>query len=100
MARFEETRTYANRSSAECFAAVQKALPKAGFEVWKTRPIAWLVLSRRKEGTDTLTANISCLVPGRMTVAMSADTASEDVLKNHARQIFLECEAQLLAPKG
>jgi hypothetical protein len=100
MARYEETRTFANRSSADCFAAAAKALPAAGFEVWKTRSIAWLVLSRRTVGADLINANISCMVAGRMTLAIGGDTTSEEDLKNFAREIFSACEAQLLAPKS
>jgi hypothetical protein len=100
MARYEETRTYAGRSSAECFAAAQKALPQAGFEVWKVRPIAWLVLSRHKEGTGTINANVSCLVAGRVTLAMGGDQASEETLKHWAGQIFEKFEAQPASSKG
>ena len=100
MARYEEARTFANRSSADCFAAAEKALPAAGFEVWKTRPIAWLVLSRRQAGTDVINANISCLAAGRMTLSIGGDSASEEDLKKYAGEIFSACEARLLSPKS
>ena len=95
MPRYEETRTYGARTSADCFEVAKQALPEAGFDVWKTRPIAWLVLSRRKEDADTIHANVSCLAAGRMTLAMGADTASEEALKAYAHQIFSACEARL-----
>lgn len=100
MAHYEETRTYANWSSEACFAAAQKSLPQAGFTVWKVRPIAWLVLAKRKEDAETINGNISCLVAGRVTLAMGGDHTSEETLKHYAGQIFEKFEAQLLSSKG
>ncbi len=100
MAHYEETRTYPNRSSAACFAAAEEALPQAGFSVWKKRPIAWLVLSRRKEGSEVINANISCLVAGRVTLAMGGDQYTQEALRQYAGQIFEKFEAQLLSSKG
>ena len=100
MAHYEETRTYPNWSSEACFAAAQKSLPLAGFPVWKTRPIAWLVLAQRKEGAETINGNISCLVAGRVTLARGGDQTSEATLKHYAGQIFEKLEAQLPASKG
>jgi hypothetical protein len=100
MAHYEETRTYANCSSAACFAAAKESLPQAGFPIWKTRPIAWLVLAQHKEGEETINGNISCLVAGRVTLAMGGDRASEETLKQYAGQIFEKFETQLLSSKG
>lgn len=100
MARYEESRTYPNASSAVCFAAAEKALPLAGFPIWKTRQIAWLVLSQRKEGAEIINGNISCLTPGKVTLAMGGDHASEETLKQYAIQIFEKLDTLLPAPKG
>ncbi len=100
MAHYEETRTYPNWSSAACFAAAEKSLPQAGFSVWKTRRIAWLVLARRKEGSDVINANISCLVAGRVTLAMGCDRYAQEALRQYAGQIFEKYEAELLSSKS
>ena len=100
MAHYEENRTYPNWTSAACFAAAEKSLPQAGFSVWKTRPIAWLVLARRKDGSEVVNANVSCLMAGRVTLAMGSDQASQESLKQYAGQIFEKFEAQLLSSKG
>jgi hypothetical protein len=100
MAHYEESRTYPNRSSAECFAAADKALPQAGFPIFKRRPIAWLVLGQRKEGAEIISGNISCLMAGRVTLAMGGDQTPQETLKQYAGQIFEKFEAELLSSKG
>jgi hypothetical protein len=100
MAHYEETRNYPNATSATCFAAAEKSLPLAGFTVWKTRPIAWLVLARHKEGSQVVSANVSCPVAGRVTLAMGSEQVPQESLRQYAVWIFERLEAQLLAPKG
>jgi hypothetical protein len=100
MAHYEEIRNYPNWSSEACFAAAKASLPQAGFAVWKIRPIAWLVLAQHKEGDETINGNISCLMAGRVTLAMGGDNTSVDILKHYAGQIFEKFEAELLSSKS
>ncbi len=96
MARYEESRTYSN-STDDCFAAIRAALPEAGFTVWKTRPIAWLALGKRSTAEDTISANMSARPGGRVTLAMSGDHTSEDMIQNLAQQVWAALENKLRA---
>jgi hypothetical protein len=96
VARYEASRTYSN-SADDCFAAIQAALPAAGFAVWKTRPIAWLALGKRSAAEDTISANMSARPGGRVTLAMSGEHTSEEVISSLAQQVWAALEARLRA---
>lgn len=98
MARHEETRSYPHMSSDQCFQAAEKALPLAGFEVYKTRPIAWLVLSKHMDGIDTVNANMMARPGGTVTLSIGGDKFNEEAIRAYAQKIFEVYESVLLKP--
>ncbi len=97
MAKIEETRTYPGKTPGDCFAAAVRAYPKAGFNVWKKRELAWLALAKRTVEGQEVDSNLSAR-PGNpvpLTLNMSADNLSEETLKKLAVQVFQAVEEEL-----
>ena len=83
MAKIEETRSYPNKSANDYFAAACRAYPKAGFELWKKREIAWLAIAKRMDEGKQIDSNASAR-PGNppvLTVNISAEHLSEEALR-------------------
>jgi hypothetical protein len=95
MPKMTETRTYANKSADDCFVAANAALPKAGFEVWKTRKIGWLVMANCEDPRGTMKANIASHPGAVVTLALSGEGVSEEALRAVAEDIFVAFEAEL-----
>ena len=95
MARYQESRTYPRQSPDTCFAVAQTALRAAGFEVWKTRPIAWLALGTQKLPGDTVNANMMARSGGQVTLSIGGDYTPPEVINSLAQAIFTAFEAGL-----
>ena len=48
MAKFTHNAEIIGKSATEVYQASITAFEKAGFEVWKERPLAWLSLARKR----------------------------------------------------
>jgi len=88
LARYQESRTYPKKSADDCFAVAQTALQAAGFEVWKTRPIAWLALGKQKLPGDTVNANMMARPDGQVTLSIGGDYTPPEIITSLAQAIF------------
>jgi hypothetical protein len=95
MSKVTETRTYEGKSADDCFVAAKAALPKAGFKVWKTREIGWLVMADREEAGGTVRANFASRPGAVTTLALSGEETPEETLSTIADEIFAAFEAEL-----
>ncbi len=97
MANIEKNKTYAGKSPTACFQAAVKAYPQAGFNIWKKRDIAWLVLAKCSEGGGEVNSNFSAR-PGNPTpviLTLSADHLSEEQLNQMAEKFFSAFDKEL-----
>ncbi len=95
MARYQESRTYAKKSPDDCFAAAQTALAAAGFEVWKTRPFAWLAQGKLQVAGDTVNANLMARPGGEVSLAIGGDHTAPETIKRLADAIFAALDGKL-----
>jgi hypothetical protein len=98
MPKVRITKSYSGISPDTCFEHFQEAFQKAGFEVWKTREIAWLVMGKKTEGGGLIEATIGSRPPGSnasVTLSVSSDEIEHNVLANHSDHIFAELEKLL-----
>jgi len=97
MAKIEETRNYAGKSANECYAAGVSTFSKCGFNVWKKREIAWLALAKRTENGKEIDSNFSARPgnPTPVTLTVSSDSLTEDVLRPFAQQFFAALDEEL-----
>lgn len=95
MQKIRLEKTFSGKSPDDCFNAAPTAFKNVGFEIFKVREIAWLVMAHRKENGCLIEASIGARPPGNCTqVVISVNSAeiSKEVLQTHADNIVLELE--------
>ena len=99
MAKVTETRSYPTHPVDRCYQAAEAALPGSGFKVWKTRPVAWLIMARREGPAGLVEANLAARpgVGATVTLTLSGESSSEAALHGLAGKIFGELEDSLSA---
>jgi hypothetical protein len=97
MAKLQETSAFTGRTAEAAFAAAEAALPEVGFEVWKRRPMAWLLLARATLPEGLVEASVACrpAAGAMVTVALSSATAPDGVLKAMADQVISAMATEL-----
>lgn len=97
MAKVEVTRPYPHKNTAECYQACLRMIEKAGYQVFKKREIASLVICNGN--VNGLPVSLSAIVPfGLQTAVMlslSSEEAVEDVLNLETDRLFNLLEAEL-----
>jgi hypothetical protein len=66
-----------------------KLLPELGYEIWKTRPLGWLVIANRELPEGKLNATIT-FPPGVRTIlsiSLACETIMEDTLQKTAEEL-------------
>ena len=88
MANITENVMMMGKSTSEIFEAAKVALPKAGFEVWKLRDIAWMVLGKGKINEIPADGNVMAMPGGLVNVSVGAEGVSEAELRAAAQKII------------
>jgi hypothetical protein len=88
MANIVENVMLAGKSTSDVFEAAKVALPKAGFEVWKLREIAWMVLGKGKINEIPADGNAMAMPGGLVNVSVGAEGVSEADLRAAAQKII------------
>jgi len=95
MAKIRMKKSYDGKSPDDCFEAAKIAFPNAGFEIFKTRDIAWLVMAHRQENNNLIEATIGARPPAvctNVTLSISCVDFDKDALQAHADKIFSELD--------
>lgn len=97
MANITETRNFAGKPTNDCYQACVAAIPKAGFKVWKERPLGWLVLATREVNGTKVEANLSVRfgADNPVTISVSSDNLAEAELRPFVEQLFAEVQSGL-----
>jgi hypothetical protein len=95
MAKVTETRSYPGHDVNRCYKSAESALPSAGFKIWKTRPVGWLIMARREEPGSMVEANLAARPGATVTLTLSAEASGETALHELAEMILGRLEASL-----
>jgi len=97
MASFRMQKTYDSKSDQEVYEAALKAFPIAGFEVWKKRELARLVLGKGEEDGKEFRSNIIVnMVDASATITAESDDLPESVLQSIVEKIGTELDHLLV----
>ncbi|HTX79058.1 MAG TPA: hypothetical protein VMC62_05295 [Longilinea sp.] len=90
MASVEVKKTFEGKSASDLYDAGLKALPKAGFAIWKERQLAYLVMSKRMENGSQIDCNYMAHMgsPVGVSVTLGCDSLTEDDLRLWADKVF------------
>jgi hypothetical protein len=97
MPNIGEEKTYAGITADEGFKLALEVLPLTGFEIWKTRPMGWLIITNRETQSGAVNATVA-FRPGTetaMTISLASDTAPEDEIRKCAEEFLLAFEQRL-----
>jgi hypothetical protein len=97
LAKVEIKRAFPGKDSSECYQASLRMVEKAGYQIFKKREIASLVIC---EGNlDGQHVDMSAMTPfgfpTAVVITLSSEAASEDLLKTEASRLFTLLEAEL-----
>jgi hypothetical protein len=97
LAKLQETHTFTGKTADAAFAAAEAALLQVGFEVWRRRPMAWLLLATATTPEGTVAASVASrpATGAMVTVALSSQTAPDAALKAMAAQVLSAIAAEL-----
>jgi hypothetical protein len=97
MPKIERTGEVNGKSATDLYEASVTAFERAGFEVWKKRPMGWLSLARKKVDGVAVDGNLSArpTMPPSYTLVLSAEGTSSEVLSELADQVLSAFRTEL-----
>ena len=92
---YSQTIELENMSPDAAFQIAEKTIQEVGFEIWKTRPIGWLIIANQS-GSGGLQATISIRpsTGAAVTIALKGDT-DETAAQAIAEQFFNGVQSHL-----
>lgn len=97
MANIGEEKNYAGITADEGFKLALEVFPLSGFEIWKTRPMGWLIITNRQTQSGVVNAT-AAFRPGAettMTLSLTSDACPEDEIRKCAEEFLLAFEQRL-----
>jgi hypothetical protein len=90
VAKIENSRAFAGKSTDQLYSGFEAAYGKAGFKVWKSRPIAWLALAKKTDPAGEIQSTLSARLgnPASVTLVMMSEAHDEAYLRSLAEQIW------------
>jgi len=98
MTKIRMEKSYDGKSPDDCLEAAKIAFPNAGFEIFKKRDIAWLVIAHRQENNSLIEANIGARPPAvcaNVTLSINCDDIDRNTLQQKIDNILSEFEKVL-----
>jgi hypothetical protein len=92
MTQMQETRKVPGKPASEIYQLILQVAPKAGFQVWKRRDIAWLAMIRTGTDTDSINGNVSVRPGAVVTIALTGSNQEE--MQTRTAALFREIGAQ------
>ncbi len=90
MGKISESREYPALTADDCFHLAVTAITQAGFEIFKKRDFAWLVIGKRSTTQGQVEANITAR-PGKapsVTFSLSSDMLNDQELENQTNVLI------------
>lgn len=91
MATVQIKKTYGDKSDSEVFEAAKRAIVNAGYEVWKTRDLAKLVLATGRENGQEIRLNVVVsMMDASATLSAESDDLEEKALSQVTEKVHQE----------
>ena len=98
MAKIRFENSYEGKSPDDCLEVAIAVIPKSGFEIFKIRDIAWLVIAHKKEANKFIELTMGARPPAvraSVTMTISCDDLDEKALQIHLNTIIDEFEEEI-----
>jgi hypothetical protein len=95
MAKIQKIKAYSGKSPDGCFEKFAQAFESAGFEIFKTREIAWLVMAHKQVEKGLIEASLGARPPAsnaNITLTIRNSESTREELEPLSVKIFTELE--------
>ena len=89
-------------SQSVAYESLLESLPELGYEIWKTRPLGWLVMANRELPEGKLNATLT-FPPGIKTVlsiSLASEAMEQAILQQTADELAESLASQLTGEPG
>jgi len=96
MSTIRETREYQGITADDAYKLAESALEEIGLEIWKRRPLGWLIMADYTDPTGKINGNVSCR-PGSstsITFTLDSDDHEESSMSNLVTKFFEAVDQQ------
>lgn len=90
MGTIRETKEYQGITADDAYKIAEKALEETGLEIWKRRPLGWLIMADYADASGTIKGNVACR-PGAdtsITFTLDSDDHEESVMSTLVKKFF------------
>ena len=90
MSTVRETKEYQGISADDAYKIAEIVLEETGLEIWKRRPLGWLIMADYPDSAGTIKGNVSCR-PGAstsITFTLDSDDHDETIMVNLIKKFF------------
>ena len=95
MATLQTNLDLPGKSGAEAYQAAIRALPKAGFPIWKLREIAYLVMAKQAAEQGEIDCNLMIRPGMGAGLTLACDGLSAEELAPYSQAVFAALRAEL-----
>jgi hypothetical protein len=95
MPKIQKIKIFNGKSPDECFENFPNAFLGAGFEIFKTREIAWLVMAHKNNEKGLIEASLGARPPAssaNVTLSISGTDFTREELESYASTVLSELE--------
>jgi len=90
MSTVRVTKEFQGISADEAYTLAENALEASGLEIWKRRPLAWLIMADLNDDNGTIRGNVACR-PGNgasITITLDSEDHDEPLLSSLVEKFF------------
>ena len=98
MSTIRETKEYQGITADQAYKLAEAALDVSGFEIWKRRPLGWLIMVDIKDEVGKIKGNVSCR-PGNgasITLTLDSEVHEESTISNWVNRFFEVLDKKVL----
>ncbi len=98
MSTIRETKEYQGITADQAYKLAESALTESGFEIWKKRPLGWLIMADIKDEGGTIKGNVSCRPGNGATITLTLDSNNHEdaVLSAFMKKFFDSIDPTIL----
>ena len=90
MSKIQETKSYQDINADQAYQLAKSALEQTGFQIWKERPLGWLLMADYENDSGKTSGNVSCR-PGNgasITITLDSSDLQESFLSKLVEDFF------------
>jgi hypothetical protein len=78
MSTVRETKEYQGITADQAYKIAEIALEESGLEIWKRRPLGWLIMADYSDSEGTIKGNVACRPGNGASITFTLDSADHD----------------------